>query len=226
MGYPVEPHKTPKASAWKKVKTPKPTAWKAPKPKKTPKPTKAEKTPKPTAWKTEKPTKAQKTPKPTNKEKTPKPTVWKAEKTPKPTWHKVEKTLKPTVWKSSDYDKTPKHYSMNEKEKADLLEAENESNFGQESSLLGDDNDEDTAGYLDSVSNFYNFGQHGCYLGDGEACNPNPFSFDGHGPNPGCVCRSFCCEGGRCVAKKPDYIGVPYCPSECRGGFLEPTGTC
>merc|ERR1712228_269547 len=107
---------------------------------KTKKPTKAEKTPKPT-WK--------KTPKPTKEEKTPKPTVWKAEKTPKPTWHKMEKTPKPTIWKS-DHDKEPKHYSMN----ADLLEAENDSDSEQESPLLAENNDEDTVGYLDSVSNF------------------------------------------------------------------------
>merc|ERR1712083_553447 len=202
--YPVEPHKTPKPSAWKKEKTPKPTAWKSPKStkaKKTPKPTKAEKTPKPTAWKTEKPTKSEKTPKPTKKEKTPKPTVWKAEKTPKPTWHKIEKTPRPTVWKS-DHDKKPKHYSMNEEE---------------------EENDEAT-GYLDSVMNFSPYGFDMCYLNDGEECTP-VFSFR-VGPNTGCYCRSGCCEGGRCVAKKPDYIGVPYCPSECRGGFLEPTGTC
>merc|ERR1712154_416976 len=61
--YPAEPHKTLKPSGWKKEKTPKPTAWKSPKPKKTPKPTKAEKTPKPTLHKME---------------KTPKPTVWKS----------------------------------------------------------------------------------------------------------------------------------------------------
>merc|ERR1712083_1142485 len=159
-----------------------------------------EKTPKPTAWKSPK---AKKTPKPTWEEKTPKPTVWKTEK---PT--KAEKTPKPTVWKS-DHDKTPKptvwknpHYSMNEEE----------------------EDDEEATGYLDSIMNFSPYGFDMCYLNDGEACNPNPFSLNG--PNPGCFCRSFCCEGGRCVAKKPDYIGVPYCPSECRGGFLEPTGTC
>merc|ERR550539_176882 len=88
------------------------------------KPTKAEKTPKPT-WK--------KTRKPTKEEKTPKPTVWKAEKTPKPTWHKMEKTPKPTVWKSSDHDKAPKHYSMNEEE---------------------EESDDEATGYLDSVMNF------------------------------------------------------------------------
>merc|ERR1712083_897821 len=185
--YP-SPHKTPRPSAWKKEKTPKPTAWKAPKPKKTPKPTKAKKTPKPTIWKTEKPTKAKKTPKPT----------WK--KTEKPTWHKMEKTPKPTVWKS-DHDKDPKHYSMN-----------------------GEEQENDETGYLDSVMNFSPYGFDMCYLNDGEECTP-VFSFQ-DGPNTGCYCRSGCCEGGRCVAKKPDYIGVPYCPSECRGGFLEPTGTC
>merc|ERR1712154_728492 len=195
--YPAEPHKTPKPTGWKKEKTPKPTAWKSPKPKKTPKPTKAEKTPKPTVWKTEKPTKAEKTPKPTWK-KTHKPT--KEEKTPKPTWHKMEKTPKPTVWKSSDHDKAPKHYSMNEEES------------------------DEATGYLDSDMNFSPYGFDMCYLNDGEECTP-VFSFR-VGPNTGCYCRSGCCEGGRCVAKKPDYIGVPYCPSECRGGFLEPTGTC
>merc|ERR1712083_1172083 len=93
--YP-SPHKTPKPSVWKKEKTPKPTAWKAPKPKKTPKPTKAE--------------------------KTPQPTVWKADK---PTWHKMEKTPKPTVWKSSDHDKAPKHYSMNDDEENEDGELQN-----------------------------------------------------------------------------------------------------
>merc|ERR1712228_870454 len=176
---------------------------KYPSPHNTPKPSawKKKKTPKPTAWKSPKPMKAKKTPKPTKAEKTPKPTVWKSEKTPKPTWHKVEKTPKPTVWKSS-HDKAPKHYSMNEEE---------------------EENDEAT-GYLDSVMNFSPYGFDMCYLNDGEECTP-VFSFR-VGPNTGCYCRSGCCESGRCVAKKPDYIGVPYCPSECRGGFLEPTGTC
>merc|ERR1712110_1057637 len=131
----------------------------------------------------------------------PKPSAWKKEKTPKPTWHKMEKTPKPTVWKS-DHDKEPNHYSMNEEE---------------------EESDEAT-GYLDSVMNFSPYGFDMCYLNDGEECTP-VFSFR-VGPNTGCYCRSGCCEGGRCVAKKPDYIGVPYCPSECRGGFLEPTGTC
>merc|ERR1712110_1286847 len=98
--YP-SPHNTPKPTAWKSEKTPKPSAWKK------------EKTPKPTAWKSPK---AKKTRKPTKDEKTPKPTVWKAEKTPKPTLHKMEKTPKPTVWKTSDHDKEPKHYSMNNEE--------------------------------------------------------------------------------------------------------------
>jgi len=160
--YPVEPHKTPKPSAWKKEKTPKPTAWKAPKPKKTPKPTKAE--------------------------KTPKPTVWKAEKTPKPTWHKDEKTPKPTVWKSSDHDKEPKHYSMNEEE-------------GNE------DGDK---------QNFF------CMLDDYQPCT-RAFQV---GPNAGCLCKSGCCEGNRCVPKKRDWLGVPYCPSECRGTLGGELGTC
>merc|ERR1719273_785250 len=142
------------------------------------------------------------TPKPTvwKSEKTPKPSAWKKEKTPKPTWHKEEKTPKPTVWKS-DHNKKPKHYSMN-----------------------GEEQENDETGYLDSVMNFSPYGFDMCYLNDGEECTP-VFSFR-VGPNAGCYCRSGCCEGGRCVAKKPDYIGVPYCPSECRGGFLEPTGTC
>merc|ERR1712083_634646 len=184
------PHKTPKPSAWKKEKTPKPTAWKSPKPKKTPKPTKAEKTPKPTVWKTQKSTKSEKTPKPTKEEKTPKPTVWKAEKTPKPTWHKMEKTPKPTVWKSSDHDKKPKHYSMNDEEQ------ENEDGELQ------------------------NFGI--CMLDLYQQCT-RPLAI---GPNAGCYCKSGCCEGNRCVAKKRDWFGVYYCPSECVGAPGGAHGTC
>merc|ERR1711971_829457 len=195
--YP-SPHNAPKPSAWKKEKTPKPTAWKSPKPKKTPKPTKAEKTPKPTVWKTQKPTKAQKTPKPTWKktpkptkeEKTPKPTVWKAEKTPKPTWHKMEKTPKPTAWKSSGHGKEPKHYSMNNEE------------------------EEKEDGELQ------NFGI--CMLDLYQQCT-RPFAI---GPNAGCYCMSGCCEGNRCVAKKRDWFGVDYCPSECVGAPGGARGTC
>merc|ERR1712244_157744 len=141
---------SPKPSAWKKEKTPKPTAWKSPKPKKTPKPT-------------------------------------KAEKTPKPTLHKMEKTPKPTVWKSSDYDKEPKHYSMNEEENKD-----------------GD------------KQNFF------CMLDDYQPCT-RAFQV---GPNAGCLCKSGCCEGNWCVPKKRDWLGVPYCPSECRGTLGGELGTC
>merc|ERR1712228_83244 len=132
---------------------------KSPKPKKTPKPTKAEKTPKPTVWKTQKSTKSEKTPKPTKEKKTP----------------------KPTVWKSSDHDKKPKQYSMNNEE------------------------EEDEDGELQ------NFGI--CLLDLYQQCT-RPFAI---GPNAGCYCKSGCCEGNRCVAKKRDWFGVYYCPSECVG---------
>lgn len=39
-----------------------------------------------------------------------------------------------------------------------------------------------------------------------------------------------CFEGGRCVNKKRDWLGVPYCPSECIGSFEDflagRNGTC
>merc|ERR1712115_524987 len=35
-----------------------------------------------------------------------------------------------------------------------------------------------------------------------------------------------CCENGDCFHKKKDWIGVYYCPSECRGGPWKGHGTC
>merc|ERR1719242_1731323 len=108
--------------------------------------------------------------------------------------------------------------SQHEKENADLLETENDSDFAPEATLLGDlENEDDTVGYLDSITNFY------CFINDGEQCAYSNSWFD-HGPNAGCWCRSGCCEGGRCVTKKKDWFGVPYCPSECRGWFGAPLG--
>merc|ERR1712087_638916 len=194
--YP-SPHNTPKPSAWRKVKTPKPTAWKSPKAKKTPKPTKAEKTPKPTVWKTQKPTKAQKTPKPTWK-KTPKPT--KEEKTPKPTVWKAEKTPKPTWHKM---EKTPKPTVW----KSDHDKTPKHYSMNEEE-------EENEDGELQ------NFGI--CLLDLYQQCTRAFHT----GQNAGCYCKSGCCEGNRCVAKKRDWFGIYYCPSECVGAPGGERGTC
>merc|ERR1719350_2678873 len=36
----------------------------------------------------------------------------------------------------------------------------------------------------------------------------------------------MCCENNGCFHKKKDWIGVYYCPSECRGGPWKGHGTC
>jgi len=56
---------------------------------------------------------------------------------------------------------------------------------------------------------------------DGEACTGST------------ACKSHCCDpnwrsetGKTCQAKKRDWAGVPYCPSECRGAPFAPLGSC
>merc|ERR1711948_21054 len=56
---------------------------------------------------------------------------------------------------------------------------------------------------------------------DGEAC----LSFT--------ACKSHCCDpnsrsetGRTCQAKKRDWAGIPYCPSECVGKIFGSRGTC
>merc|ERR1712110_978477 len=202
--YP-SPHETPKPTVWKSEKTPKPSAWKkekTPKPtwhgeEKTPKPTKAEKTPKPTVWKTPKPTKAEKTPKPTWK-KTPKPT--KKEKTPTPTVWKAEKTPEPTWHKM---EKTPKPTIW-------------KSDYDKEPKHYST-NDEEEENENEELQNFGI-----CMLALHQQCT-RPLAI---GPNAGCYCWSGCSEGNRCVAKKRDWFGIYYCPSECVGAPGGARGTC
>merc|ERR1712184_90451 len=143
--------------------------------------------------KTPKPT-AWKAPKPTKAKKTPKPT--KAEKTPKPTWKKTskptkeEKTPKPTVWKA---EKTPKPTVW----KSDHDKTPKHYSMNEE--------EENEDGELQ------NFGI--CMLDLYQQCTRAFHT----GQNAGCYCKSGCCEGNRCVAKKRDWFGVYYCPSECVG---------
>eukprot|EP01084_Bolivina_argentea_P085184 153955_1 len=39
-------------------------------------------------------------------------------------------------------------------------------------------------------------------------------------------CSSGCCEGSECVAKKKDYLGIKWCPADCKGGIFKKKGTC
>merc|ERR1712113_1168837 len=40
------------------------------------------------------------------------------------------------------------------------------------------------------------------------------------------ACKTGCCENGRCVYMKRDWIGVHYCPAECRGSPFGRLGSC
>jgi len=41
------------------------------------------------------------------------------------------------------------------------------------------------------------------------------------------ACKTGCCgEYGKCVYMKRDWIGMPYCPAECRGSPFGPLGSC
>lgn len=39
-------------------------------------------------------------------------------------------------------------------------------------------------------------------------------------------CSTGCCENGRCVQKKKDWVNISYCPAECRAWPFAPLGTC
>merc|ERR1712228_573391 len=156
--------------------------------------------PKPSAWKMEKtPKPTAWTPKPTKAEKTPKPTVWKPQK---PT--KAEKTPKPT-WKKTSKptkeEKTPKPTVW-------------KSDYDKTPKHYSNHEEENEDGELQ------NFGI--CMLDLYQQCT-RVFQI---GPNAGCYCKSGCCEGNRCVAKKRDWFGIYYCPSECVGAPGGQRGTC
>jgi hypothetical protein len=56
----------------------------------------------------------------------------------------------------------------------------------------------------------------------GETCNTHS---DCRGWVAGKVCTLACCQGV-CTPQSQDYVGVGYCPNECKGGPFLPPGTC
>merc|ERR1719410_3076738 len=145
---------------------------------------------------------------PSPHEKTPKPTVWKSEKTPKPTvWKtpkptKAEKTPKPT------WMKTPKPTKA---EKTPKPTWHKDEKTPKPTVWKSDETPKPTAWKNDQYS-----------MNDEEP------------EEEGNELQTFnncpCFEGGRCVDKKRDWLGVPYCPAECIGSFADflagRNGTC